>query len=241
MSRSLDGGIFLIEDQSRWHDPYSDELKELEIKYLIDEHNYLLNKDKSELGRLYNYRQESADQEVRDWKDTSEQGISNRTFTTIKHNKQDTLSFETYKTIRGWQRMITRMNGYPISFYDAAVMDKFHYNNMVVDINSKSGLGDKAYIEGYVNWFSDRLDEIQDLVTVHGLDLNDPEGPPIKPPATAIGDKNTKMYRRDPISTRSVTARSTTTDVTGGRKKYKKTYKTRKHRKHRKHRKSRKH
>jgi hypothetical protein len=198
--------------------------------------------DKSDIEGLYQRRKALADQGTIEWKDTSEQGISNRSFTTPRHRIEGTLNFETYKTIRGWQRMITRMNGYPISIDDAAFMDKFYYNNMVVYIDTKSGLGDTAYIEGYANWFSDRLDEIQDLVKTHQLVLKDPEGPPIKPPITAIRRKDTNMFRRDPILTRAVRARLTTpTDPMGGRKKYKKTYKTRKHRKHRKHRKSRKH
>jgi hypothetical protein len=75
MSDSLDSGIYLIEDRSMWHNPNSDELKKLEIKWLIDEYNYLLATDKSDIEGLYQRRKALADQGTIEWKDTSEQGI----------------------------------------------------------------------------------------------------------------------------------------------------------------------
>ena len=104
MSDILDGGIFLIKEDSssKWHDANSDELKKLEIKYLIDEYNYLLATDKSDIEGLYQRRKNLADQGTIEWKDTSQQGIAKRSFTTPKHSIKATLNFETFKTIRGW-------------------------------------------------------------------------------------------------------------------------------------------
>lgn len=204
--------------------PNSPELQQLEIQELIYEyHKYADNPKygKSYLARLYKERDNYADQAERPW----EKGIASRDFITRRHSLKGTLDFPTYKKIRGWRRMITRMNGHPIHIPDAEFNDIYFYNQFVYDIN-QNVQHSSDYLQPIINSFSEELDDIQDYIN-QGLKLTDPIGPPRRPPIT---------YNEPEITEAPEEPKYTT--VKGGRKKYKKTYKTRKHRKHRK---SRKH